>query len=84
MGKKETLTKIQEIICDKLLISIEAITLDSDIMYDLCCDILTFYQIMLDIEYELKIEIPFEVCEHFKTVNDVFTYVWEKKSAQLN
>lgn len=67
--------KLQEIIANQLEIDAEDITPDSDIIDDLGADSLDICDIIMDIEDEFAIEVPDEVVEELKTVQDAVKYI---------
>ena len=62
--------KLKEIIADVLNVDEDEITMDTTFVDDLGADSLDVFQIIMGIEEEFDIEIPFEEAEKIVTVGD--------------
>ena len=80
--KKEIIkmiTKIKEILADKLDIELEDIKDDSDIQEDLEADSLDVMDIMTEIEDEFDIEVEDEAIEELRTPQKIAEYIEKVK-----
>ena len=66
----EELTKLKSIIAEVLNVDPEEINLDTTFVDDLGADSLDVFQIIMGIEEEFDIEVPAEVAENIKTVEE--------------
>ena len=66
----EEFEKLKNIIADVLNVDPEEVTLDTTFMDDLGADSLDVFQIIMGIEEEFDIEVPAEVAENIKTVEE--------------
>ena len=71
------LERIREIICDKLDLEEDKVTMDSDIMEDFEADSLDVVDLVMSIEDEFGLEVPDDQIENFRTVGDVVRYIEE-------
>ncbi len=62
--------KLKQIIADVLNVDPEEVTMDTTFMDDLGADSLDVFQIIMGIEEEFDIEVPAEVAENIKTVEE--------------
>ena len=62
--------KIQEIIVDQLGVDEKAVTMNTSFIDDLGADSLDVFQIIMGIEEEFDIEVPAELAENIKTVEE--------------
>ena len=69
--------KIVEILSSQLEIEKEQITLDSNLTDDLGASSLDLVDLAMSIEDEFGIEVPDELIETVKTVNDVVNFIEE-------
>ena len=67
--------RIQEIIADKLSTDVESVVMEASFIDDLNADSLDIVELVMALEDELKMEIPDEDVEKFRTVSDVVEYV---------
>lgn len=67
--------KVKEIICDKLGVSEDEVTLEAAFIEDLNADSLDIVELIMALEDELDMEIPDEEAEKFTTVGDVVNFV---------
>jgi len=77
----ETLTKVQEIVAEKLGKNIEEIKPEADFQNDLGADSLDTVELVMSLEEAFDIEIPDEDAEGIHTVADAVSYIDSKKSA---
>jgi len=66
----EEFEKLKNIIADVLNVDPEEVTLDTTFMDDLGADSLDVFQIIMGIEEEFDIEVPAELAENIKTVEE--------------
>ena len=71
----DTLTKIKEIIIDKLGVDENKITSDSHFIEDLGADSLDTVELIMQFEEDFGLEIPDEDAEKILTVNEAFKYI---------
>ena len=71
----DTLTRINEIIIDKLGIEESKIELDARFIEDLGADSLDTVELIMQFEEDFGIEIPDEDAEKILTVQDAYTYI---------
>lgn len=69
------LSKVQRVIANKLNVSEESVTLESDLIKDLGADSLDVAELVMLFENEFSIEIPDSEMEKMKTVGDVVSYM---------
>lgn len=67
--------EIKEILADHFSINPEDIELTSDLTDDLGADSLDAIDIVMSIEDQYSIEVPDEVVENIKTVEDIVNFV---------
>lgn len=67
--------KVKDMLVDKLGISAEKITLESEIVKDLGADSLDLVEMLLSMEEEFGITISDEQTENIKTVKDIVDIV---------
>lgn len=77
----DTLTKVQEIIAEKLGKKLEEVHPEADLQNDLGADSLDTVELVMSLEEAFEIEIPDEDAEGIHTVQDVVNYINSKKSA---
>jgi len=62
--------KLKQIIAEVLNVDPEEVTMDTTFMDDLGADSLDVFQIIMGIEEEFDIEVPAELAENIKTVEE--------------
>lgn len=67
--------KIRDIISEQLNIDKEIITLDTSLKDDLGADSLDLFELVMALEDEYQLEIPYEDLEKIETVSDVIEYL---------
>ena len=67
--------KIAEIIADQLSVSVNEITMDTDIMDEFGADSLDMMEMIMAIEDEYGVEVDMENVENIKTIGDVIKYL---------
>jgi acyl carrier protein len=77
----ETLSKVQEIVAEKLGKKIEEIKPEANFQHDLGADSLDTVELVMSLEEAFDIEIPDEDAEGIQTVGDAVAYIDNKKSA---
>lgn len=73
--------KVIEIVSEKLSVSKEEITLDSNFIDDLKADSLDLVEMVMAFEDSLGVSIPDEDQEKIRTVGEVVEYIRKKESA---
>ena len=66
----EELMKLKSIIAEVLNVDPEEVTMETTFVDDLGADSLDVFQIIMGIEEEFDIEVPAEVAENIKTVEE--------------
>jgi acyl carrier protein len=77
----DTLSKVQEIVAEKLGKKIEEIKPEANFQNDLGADSLDTVELVMSLEEKFDIEIPDEDAEGIHTVADAVRYIDSKKSA---
>jgi acyl carrier protein len=77
MNKEEVLSKVKEIIVDKIGVHEDSVTLDANLQNDLGCDSLDIIEIAMEIEKEYKIEITGEKLQGINTVGDLWKHTYD-------
>jgi acyl carrier protein len=77
----ETLTKVQEIVAEKLGKKLEEVKPEANFQNDLGADSLDTVELVMSLEEAFDIEIPDEDAEGIHTVADAVSYIDTKKSA---
>ena len=70
--------KVREIIAEQLEVDPDQITLETDLMRDLEADSLDAVEIIVAIEQEYDIEVPDDMAEEFKVVENIVNFIEEK------
>lgn len=70
--------KVREIIAEQLDVDPKEITLETDLMRDLEADSLDAVEIIVSIEQEYGIEVPDDMAEEFKIVENIVNFIKEK------
>ena len=73
------LEKVTEILCDKLDVDAEKVTMEASITDDLGADSLDVVDLVMSLEEEFDVEIPDEEVENIKTVGDIVKYIEDKQ-----
>jgi acyl carrier protein len=68
-------TRVKEIICEQLEVSMEQLRPDALFVDDLKADSLAVVELVLALEQEFNIEIPDEDTEKIRTVKDASDYI---------
>ena len=74
----EILSKVTEIIVDKLNVDEKSVTLESSFTNDLGADSLDIVELIMGIEEEFDIEIPDEDAEKLTSVGEAMNYTLGK------
>lgn len=69
--------KVRAIIAEQLDIDESRVTMDADVVQDLGADSLDMVDLVMTFEDEFNIEIPDELVETVKTVEDIVKYLEE-------
>ncbi len=77
----ETLTKVQEIVAEKLGKKVEEIRPEANFQNDLGADSLDTVELVMSLEEAFDIEIPDEDAETIRTVSDAVNYIDSKRKA---
>lgn len=72
--------EIRDIMVEELDLDADDITMESNFKEDLNIDSLDLFEMVMDVEDKLSIEIPSEDLEKMKTVGDFVKYVEEHKN----
>ncbi len=75
MSPDEIDSKVKEIICSQLEVSLEQLRPEASFIDDLKADSLAVVELVLAFESEFKIVIPEEDTEQIKTVKDATNYI---------
>ncbi|QSX06596.1 acyl carrier protein [Sedimentibacter sp. zth1] len=67
--------KVREIICEKLGVSEDKVTLHTSFKDDLDVDSLSLFELVMAFEEEFNIEIDDEQSDNIETVGNVVTYL---------
>jgi len=78
MDREELLTKVKEIVSDKLSISEDQVTEEASFIDDLGADSLDTVELIMALEDEFELDIPDEEAEKLDTVGKALDYVLEK------
>ena len=65
-----TFERVQKIICEQLEIDSHLVTEDASISGDLGADSLDLVDLSMSIEEEFNLEVPDDVLDHIRTVDD--------------
>lgn len=68
-------TKVKEIICSQLEVTVDKLVPSASFVDDLKADSLAVVELVLALEQEFKLEIPEEDTENIKTVGDAIGYI---------
>ncbi len=68
-------TKVKEIICSQLEVTVDKVVPAASFVDDLKADSLAVVELVLALEQEFKLEIPEEDTERIKTVGDAIGYI---------
>ena len=75
MKPDEIMTKLKELVIDRLNVEEEQIKPDASFIEDLGADSLDIVELIMGIEEEFDVEIPDEDAEKFTNVGDALAYV---------
>ncbi len=78
MNREELLSKVKEIVSDKLSISEDQVTEEASFIDDLGADSLDTVELIMALEDEFELDIPDEEAEKLGTVGKAIDYVLEK------
>ena len=73
--------RIVKVICEQLGIEASKVTNEADFLEDLGADSLDTVELVMAFEEEFDVEIPDDIAEKIKTVNDVLALVSNKVAA---
>lgn len=71
----ELFERMKKLICEKLEVEEEKVTLEADFRNDLAADSLDTYELIYAIEEELGVHIPDEDANGFLTVGDAYNFI---------
>ena len=77
MSSEEILEKVKGIIVEQLGVADTAVTMEASFIDDLGADSLDIVELVMAIEEEFDIEIPYSDAEKVVTVGDVVDYIKE-------
>ncbi|NIK72605.1 acyl carrier protein [Thermonema lapsum] len=75
----EILQKLRDILSEKLGIQPSLVVPEAHLVKDLGIDSLDYIEIIMELEQVYNISIPETDSEHFRTVEDVMLYVYDKE-----
>ncbi|MDR3321389.1 MAG: acyl carrier protein [Synergistaceae bacterium] len=78
MQSEEVLTKLKELVMDRLNVEEDQIKPDASFVEDLGADSLDIVELIMGIEEEFDVEIPDEDAEKLTNVGEALTYVKSK------
>ena len=78
MKQEEVFEKVKKILSEQFDVSVDEITMQTDIAQDLGADSLDVIDILMSVEDEFKIEVPDEDAENVKTVEQMVNYIVNK------
>jgi acyl carrier protein len=78
MDREELLSKVKDIVSDKLSISEDQVTEEASFIDDLGADSLDTVELIMALEDEFELDIPDEEAEKLDTVGKALDYVLEK------
>ena len=81
MDREEILTKIQEIMADRLGDDKTDVTPEASFREDLEADYLDLVELIMELEEQFGMEIPDEEAEKITTVEEAVDYVQEHQTA---
>ena len=67
--------KVKEILMDQLDVEEEKVTMEASIVDDLGADSLDLVDMVMSLEEEFDVEIPYDQVENIKTVGDIVKYI---------
>lgn len=70
-----TFERVQKIICEQLEIDSHLVTEDASISGDLGADSLDLVDLSMSIEEEFNLEVPDDVLDHVRTVDDIVKFI---------
>ena len=73
--------RIITVICDQLDVEADKVTAEAHFIDDLGADSLDTVELVMAVEEEFDVEIPDDMAEQIKTVNDVIALVSDKVKA---
>lgn len=73
--------KLINLIAEKSGMNTSQIALHSQLNVDVILDSLSYAELLMDCEDTYKIDIPLEDAAHFKTIQDMVTYLHQKTTA---
>lgn len=79
MNNPRITQRVKEIVADKVNSTYEEIDAKKDLRNDLGMESLDIIELVLDLQRELKIFIPDQMCEKWKTVQDAIDTINELK-----
>jgi acyl carrier protein len=80
MTSVEIVEKVKDIVVEQLGVESDEVKGDSTFIDDLGADSLDIVELIMAFEEEFNIEIPDEAAEKIKTVQDVVTFIEQKKA----
>ena len=78
MTKEEVLTKVKEVVAEKLNVGEDQVTADAKFVEDLGADSLDQVELIMALEDEFELKIPEEEAEKLTTVGVAVDYIIEK------
>ena len=78
MQMEEVMSRLKEIVVDRLNVEEEQIKPEASFVEDLGADSLDIVELIMGIEEEFDIEIPDDAAEHIQTVGDAVKFIQER------
>ncbi|EGS32799.1 acyl carrier protein [Megasphaera sp. UPII 135-E] len=83
MSGENTFEKVKSIVVEQLGVDEKEVKLDAAFIDDLGADSLDIVELIMAFEEEFNIEIPDDVAEKIKTVQDTVDYIEKEKKRKL-
>ena len=80
MQMEEVMSRLKEIVVDRLNVEEDQIKPEASFVEDLGADSLDIVELIMGIEEEFDIEIPDDAAEHIQTVGDAVKFIDEKSA----
>ena len=81
MQMEEVMSRLKEIVVDRLNVEEDQIKPEASFVEDLGADSLDIVELIMGIEEEFDIEIPDDAAEHIQTFGDAVKFIGERLGA---